>query len=170
MRVLALPLYPNEFSSRIRVDFFIPHLAAEGIEVDSFPPLSRSVFEKCYRGDRRERVRYHLAELSGRFRSFLRAGAYDLVWVQKGYALFPWRGFEALRRLFSGRMVYDIDDDVLNLAPIEVPRWARAFADERQVRKIHQAADLVLCGNQTLLTDAERMGRNARLLPSTIPL
>ncbi len=170
MRVLALPLYPNEFSSRIRVEFFVPYLAAEGIEVDSCPPLSRVAFEDCYRGERRERIRYHLAELVGRARSLLRAGSYDLVWVQKGYALFPWRGFEALRKLFSGRMVYDLDDDVLNLAPIEVPRWARAVADTDQVRGIHHAADLVLCGNRTLLADAERMGKQARYLPSTIPL
>jgi len=170
LRILALPLYPGEFSSRIRMDFLVPFQRREGFRIDVFPPLSRTLFERTYAGTRKSRFRYHLSELFNRTRSLTAAGGYDIVWVQKGLALLPWRGLDLLRRLFSGRLVFDIDDAVVESSPIEIPRKADLFADPRQTLKLRRNADLVLCGNRQLLAEVAAEGRWVEWLPGTIPL
>ena len=170
MHILALPLYPGEFSSRIRVDFFLPYLQEEGLEINVYPPLPRETFERNYGGGKSNRIRYHISELFHRTHSLSRAGAYDLVWVQKGLTLFPWRGLELIRGLFSSRLVLDVDDAVIEFPPIQPRGSARLFADLGQIQKLRKKADLVLCGNQTLLQDLREEPGWAEWLPSTIPL
>lgn len=170
MRILALPLYPGEFSSRIRVDFFLPYLEDEGIEVTVHPPLPREIFERSYGGSRVDRIRYHLSELVNRFHSLSDAGAYDVVWVQKGLSLFPWRGLESIRKAFSSRLVFDLDDALLEFPPVQPRGVARLLADLGQWGKLQRHADLVLCGNPTLLMDLRDRQGWAEWLPSTIPL
>lgn len=170
MRILALPLYPQEFSSRIRVDFLVPHLERQGFDIEVAPPISRNRFEEWYRGTRKDRVRYHLSELGNRLLSLIRSSSYDVLWIQKGFSLFPWRGLGAVQSLFNGRIVLDIDDNVLAYPPIQPPAWSRPLADQLQTAKLYRKADLVLCGNPNLVQETRLMRKNAEWLPSTIPL
>jgi glycosyltransferase involved in cell wall biosynthesis len=170
LRILVLPLYPDEFSSRVRVGAFLPWLEKAGYLLHVIPAVTRDTFVNCYQKGQERQREYHLHELFRRIWSFLQSDAYDFIWVQKGYALFPWQGLNFIRRRFNGRLVFDLDDDVLEFPPVRLDGWKRLVGNPNQVQSLVQQADLVLCGNPSLVDKYSLLNPQTVLFPSTIPL
>ncbi len=170
IRVLALPLYPKQFSSRIRVGFMEAPIRELGIKLDVADPLLESQFNDWYSGDFSNRFRYHLTEGFNRVLQIQQSQQYDVLWIQKGLALFPWRFLNLWKSLFSNRVVVDLDDDVLESPPIEIISWRRILGDPDQMKNLVASADWITSGNETLSESLRDYNSNVLTVPSTIPL
>ncbi|MCA9423665.1 MAG: glycosyltransferase family 4 protein [Candidatus Omnitrophica bacterium] len=170
IRVLALTLYPDQFSSRIRIGFFKEPLRDLGVEMEISPPISREQFDREYLGDRQERFHYHLTELRNRTKQLHLAQKYDILWIQKGLALFPWRTLGLCKTLFANRVVVDIDDDVVDSPPVDVRGWRRILGTSMQMTQAIGSADWVLAGSKELADSLAKLNPRVEVFPSTIPL
>lgn len=170
LNVLFLTLYPNAAASpRYRVDQFLPYLRARGFRCT----VESAVAERTYRDligpSRTARpFWYHAKETPRRIAQILRAGRYDVVFVQKAIASAYVRGLHALLRANAKRLVYDIDDAVHLRPPhgLRAP-WAM-FEDRGQIARVARAADLVLAGNSWLCEEMRKHARRVEFFPTVL--
>ena len=170
MRVLFLTLYPNNAASpRYRVAQFLPYLRTHGVDCTVESPLSPDAFERLTGPGRQCRpLWYHLREFYNRITQILRANRYDIVFVQKAIMTAYIKGFAELLRSRARHLVYDIDDAVHLTPPHPLRAPWTLFEDRNQILQTMASADLVLAGNNWLLTEAQAAGANAVLFPTVV--
>ncbi len=170
MRVLFLTLYPDmSASARYRVYQFIPYLVEHGVDCTVAGPLSNDEWRVLTGPQRRRRpFWYHWRETRRRLVQLLKCKDYDVVFVQKAIMTAYIRGARTLLRTCAEHIVYDIDDAV-HLAPPHALRmpW-RMVEDRRQVFKVMADADVVLAGNDWLVSEATATGANAVRFPTVV--
>lgn len=170
MRVLFLTLYPEAAASpRYRVLQYIPYLESQGIECVAWSPLTNEEWARFTGPARTHRpLRYHLVETRRRLLQILRAGSFDIVFVQKAIMTAYLRGALMLLRLIAKTIVYDIDDAVHMHPPHPLRSIGRVFEDRTQVAKLLRSASLVLAGNRWLEAEARRAGAQTELFPTVV--
>jgi len=170
MRVLCLTRYGRlGASSRLRFYQYLPHLAAEGIEVTVAPLLPDDYLRDLY-GGRPIRWGAILTAYLGRVRSLVAARAFDLVWLEK--ELLPWLPAWGERWLSAWGIPYvvDYDDAIFHNYDRHASPLVRALL-ARKIDAVMRRAALVVAGNDYLAERAQRAGaRRVACLPTVIDL
>lgn len=170
MKILLLPLYPEHHpSSRNRVYHYLPFLDRAGIESEVIPAVSLRCYQAFYHSDKRwHRWRYHASEIQSRLKARLRAGRFDLIWVQKAYSLIYWRWWNALFKGVGKRLIYDLDDAVFLSPPARPPQLMQFLEDSNQIDRLIQQAQRVFAGSRMLVEAVRSKGGNPLFLPTPV--
>lgn len=164
LRVLALPLYgPLAASTRHRVCYFMPELAARGIHVDVAPFLSDDYLSHRFGSGNISLG----AVASGYFRRLgilLSQGSYDCAWVQGELnPLLPGWLDRALLRI---PYVYDFDDAFYLKYAMHGGVRGRLLG--RKFEQFIAGAAAVAAGNQVLQTHARQSNGDVRIVPTVV--
>lgn len=171
MRVLFLTLYPDERSSRYRVQQYLPHLHRAGMTCDERCAISADGFSRWYASRKRvHRLRYHVQEYVRRSAVLRIARDYDVVVVQKALTLAGWKPL--VRRLvkLGVPLVYDIDDAVHCYPPARLPRYLRPLDEPAQAIRLMKAARVVIAGNAALAEAARPYAQKVVVIPTPVDL
>lgn len=163
MRVLLLSRYGQQgASSRIRSYQYLPYLRSQGIEVEVAPLFDDDYLLQRYQG-RVSAVAVFRRYLL-RLKTLLRAGRFDLVWVE--VELFPW--LPALwERLLRLPYVVDYDDAVFHRYDLH-RRWPIRRLLGNKLEPLVRGARLVIAGNGYLAQWARQAGAPRVEILSTV--
>lgn len=167
MRILILSRYDRLGpSSRLRVFQYLPFLQDAGVEFVVAPLFGNDYVASLYGG------RISLAAVvKAYFRRLywmLRAGGFDLIWVEKEFL--PWvPSWIELRLLpLSTPWVADYDDAVFHRYDRHQLSWVRRILG-RKIDAVMRHADLVLAGNEYLKERALQAGASrVEILPTVV--
>ena len=132
VRALALSPVPYEGAGcRYRIAQYIPHLAAQGIDLEIAPFFDREFFELVYQpGHTARKALLFLRQGIGRLRTVLQHSRYDLVVIYREALPVGPPIVEAMLAAAKVPLVYDFDDAVFlsntseanrNVAPLDMP-------------------------------------------------
>ena len=97
------------------------------------------------------------------------AGAFDVVFVQKGLISTSLKGLERALLRRSKKIIYDFDDDVLGQLIVTFrSSFLRSRQDMGQTLKLAGAAQTVIAGNDYLSRKALEYNRSTVLLPTPV--
>jgi glycosyltransferase involved in cell wall biosynthesis len=152
----------------MRIYQYVPILHGLGIDVQVAPLLSDGYLERFYA----KRATNWLGILRGyliRAVRLLRAGKFDLLWIEK--ELFPnlpaW--FEQALRTLDIRYIVDYDDAIFHNYDLNPSLAKRVLANK--IDKVMCNAALVVCGNAYLAERALAAGaRRIEIIPTVIDL
>lgn len=139
LKLLFLSTRPGRPSYRYRVDQMLPHFQAAG--------------HQCT-------VRFFPKNIFSRLLMYRDLSRYDVVFIQKRL-ISPWE--LALVRRWSRKLVFDVDDAVM----FDGDGQPDAHRLRRFTAMMH-AADVVVCGNGYLATQAEHHGGKSLVIPTAI--
>ena len=163
MKILFLTIYPENFpSTRFRIWQYFPYLKKEGIKFKFSPSLSKAWFGHLYgKKEKWRKLTFMILVMGKRFLDIVSMPFYDVVVVQKGIMPFRIRGIEKLVKLFSKKLVFDMDDAVYLSYDTSLPKFLSFFEDKKHISKIISASDLIIVGNKHLKEYAEKFNKNA---------
>lgn len=170
MNVLLLSRYGRQgASTRLRALHFLPHLAADGIDVHWAPLLDDAYLETLYGAGQRPWPRVARAYLA-RLGQLLTVRRFDLLWIEK--ELFPMLPASAERLLAAAGVPYLVDyDDALFHNYDQHPRALVRHLLGRKIDRVMAGARLVIAGNDYLADRARQAGaRRVALLPTVVDL
>jgi glycosyltransferase involved in cell wall biosynthesis len=169
MKVAAFTKYDREAaSSRQRVLQYLPHLAAEGIEVEVHPLLDDAYVRALASGTAASKPAI-AAAYARRLRQLLRSQNADLIWV---YAeLFPWlpAAFERLAFRSGKPLIYDFDDAFFHPYDNHSNPVVRRALGGKLKRLMNRAA-IVCAGNDHLKGYAIEAGATAIVLQTVVDI
>jgi len=167
IRVAAFTKYDSQAAStRQRVLQYVPHLAAEGIDVNYRPLLPNAHVERLATGQGSARIGAAAAYLR-RLKDMVAAGRYDLIWV---YAeLFPYLPgpFERLALLSGKPVVYDLDDAFFHTYDLHPRAGVRRLLGSK-LEPLLRGAAACCCGNGYLRDYAARFCDRTMILPTVV--
>lgn len=169
MKILALTRYSDlGASSRLRVFQYIPFLREMSIDVHITPLLRNEYLVRLYSKQSINWVAL-LADYFKQVASLLRAGQYDLLWIEK--EIFPnlpsW--FEYLLSVFGVRYVVDYDDAIFHNYDLSNNPFKILLT--KKIDKVMRRASLVVCGNSYLAERAAQAGaRRVEIIPTVVDL
>jgi glycosyltransferase involved in cell wall biosynthesis len=148
MRVLLLSRYGRlGASSRVRSFQYLPFLGSKGWQVEVSPLFSDNYLQSLYSGESRG-----LQVLAGywrRLKVLVRAGKYDLIWIEK--EAFPFMPSLAEWLLARAGVPYIVDyDDALFHRYDRHRRWLIRLIMGRKIDAVMRRAALVIAGNEYL--------------------
>ncbi|UCH83826.1 MAG: glycosyltransferase family 4 protein [Candidatus Latescibacterota bacterium] len=167
MKLLCLTKYTRQGpSSRYRVYQFLPYLEDAGIDVHIQTLHDDGYLNRMFAG-RRASLPYLLNRWLKRVSVLLRAGRYDLVFIQK--ELFPHLPdlFETVLRWCGVEFVLDIDDAIFVLYEDSKSVWTKTFLRDKLPRVIKKSR-LVLAGNGFLEGYARRYSQRVVRFPTVV--
>ena len=170
-RIAFLSLYPRDTapSQRFRVEQFLPHWRALGVEVDFYPFYSEEGYRILYgKGQTVKKVGQTLLGYLRRVGLMFRLSAYDTVFVQRsvtplGPPLFEW----LLAKVMGKKLIYDFDDAIWIADPESRP-LVRALKFYPKVGMICGWAEAVVTGNDYLADFARRFTDRVRVIPTVV--
>ena len=170
VRALALSPVPYEGAGcRYRIAQYIPHLAAEGIDLEIAPFYDREFFELVYRPGRGGRkAMLFLRQAAARLRTVLRHARFDVMLIYR--EAMP-VGPPLVESLLAGAkvpLVYDFDDAVFLPNTSEANRWVAAFKQPQKTGAIIRRCDQVIAGNEFLADYARRFNKSVHVVPTSI--
>lgn len=169
-RVLVLCLHrPNRSpSQRFRFEQYLPHLEANGFEID-FSYLLDAHDDKIYysRGNLLSKARIVIASTLKRFREMLQVSKYDLVFVQREGFMLGTDFFES-RMAAKVPMIFDFDDSIWLHNVSDANKLFGFLKDASKTGKLIHSARLVFAGNQYLADYAAKFNPNLEIVPTTI--
>lgn len=169
MRVLALTRYGRKgASSRLRFYQYLPTLEADGIHVEIAPLFSDTYVQNLQAGQRS--VLEVAKAYVRRVIYMLRAGDFDLLWVEK--ELLPWLPSWLEKALLVGNLpfVLDYDDAVFHTYDQHSNSWVRKFLSGKHP-DLMQRAEVIVVGNDYLADFARVSGApNVETVPTVIDL
>lgn len=168
MRVLALSRYGKlGASSRQRLYQFLPYLESRGVVVEVSPFLDDGYLVKRYAGDA-VALRAVAAAYLRRLRALLKAGSYDLVWIEK--EALPWLpgGLERVLAGGSVPLLIDYDDAVFHQYDQHRRMPVRKLLGGK-IDTLMRRADLVTACNEYIADRARAAGaRTVVRLPTVV--
>ena len=167
LKVLALARYgPLGASSRVRLDQFLPALAADGITVHRRALVDDGLLRAQYAGRGRDAL-WLARAYARRLADTLRDRDADVVWIEKELA--PWLPAWAERALLAGRRyVLDFDDAVFHNYDSHPSAAIRALWG-RKIDRLICGATVVVAGNPYIAARARAAGaRRVEQLPSVL--
>ena len=157
MKVLLLSRYPRlGASSRLRSYQYLPGLAGNGIEVTVSPLFSEAYLEDFYAlGKKRPAALF--SAYWARLKQLLKAGDFDLLWVEK--ELFPWLPayMEQLLKRLGIPLMVDYDDAIFHRYDQSGSSLVRTLLGKK-IDRVMASATLVTAGNDYLAKRAEAAG------------
>lgn len=170
VRALALSPVPYEGAGcRYRIAQYIPHLAAQGIDLEIAPFFDREFFELVYQPDRTARkTLLFLRQAIGRLRTVLQHGRYDLVVIYREAMPVGPPIIEAMLAAAKVPLVYDFDDAVFLANSSDANRWMAVLKNPRKTGAIIRRCDQVIAGNEFLAAYARRFNPSVHVIPTSI--
>lgn len=170
LRVLALVPYPvgQAPSQRFRIEQWMPHLRALGIDCDLDSFMDSALYEQLARpGDPGGKAVGLLRATVRRWRTLAETGAYDLVFLHREATVF---GPAILERMIARRkpVVFDFDDAIWLRNENRVNPLAAWGKCPGKTRTIATQASAILAGNAYLAEWARRYNRSTYIVPTTI--
>jgi glycosyltransferase involved in cell wall biosynthesis len=166
LRVAAQTVYPPlAASARIRVENFVPHLSALGVELDYRPMLTDREYAGFVRGARATDVALPAAASLARLARRQAAKPGVPVLVHRLRSLLPAPGLEFRERVD----IYDFDDAMYLQAGVGTGGLAHAI--KREAQRWHayvKKARIVIAGNETLAAAALEANRRVEVIPSCV--
>ena len=169
MKVLFLTRYDRlGASSRLRAFQYLPYFQSLGWQVDPVPFFSEAYLRNLYAAQ--STWKEVLLAYTRRFKVLLRAGRYDLVWIEK--EVLPFFPAVAERLLKGLRIPYMVDyDDALFHQYDLHSLWPVRAVLGRKIDAVMRHASLVVAGNQYLAERARNAGaRRVEIVPTVIDL
>jgi len=164
LRVLALPLYGAlAASTRHRVSYFLPELAARGIHVDVAPFLDDSYLSRRF-GSGSISFTAVAAGYFKRAGQLIAQGRYDCVWVQG--ELNPLLPGWLDRALLRVPYVYDFDDAFFLKYALRGGLQSRLLG--HKFEQFIAGASVVAAGNQVLQAHARQFNEDVRIVPTVV--
>jgi glycosyltransferase involved in cell wall biosynthesis len=170
VRALALSPVPYEGAGcRYRIAQYIPHLAAQGIDLEIAPFFNREFFELVYQPGRTARKTIlFLRQAMGRLRTVLQHGRYDLVVIYREAMPVGPPIVEAMLAAAKVPLVYDFDDAVFLSNTSDANRWIAALKNPHKTGAIIRKCDQVIAGNEFLAAYARRFNPSVHVIPTSI--
>lgn len=170
LRVLALVPYPTGRvpGQRYRIEQWVPHLRALGLEVALSPGLTATAYERLQRcGGLAAKAAGLLAAHARRRRQLRDLTGFDLAYVYREAV--PGRSDWIERRL-AGRLPFVLDfDDAIYLPAVSPANAAFAWLkDPGKAERLCRLARRVMVGNDTLAAWAAPRSATVDVVPSTI--
>lgn len=146
---------------------FIEPLAQHGIHVDVEPLFSDEYLQGIYSGSA-DRARQGSHALLRRIGVMLRAGRYDLAWIEKeALPYMPWI-VEGLAGLLLPPFIADYDDALFHLYD-QSPKPAIRKLLGRKIDKVMAASAAVVAGNRYLADRAAKAGaKRIEIIPTVL--
>ena len=169
MRMLALTKYGRlGASSRLRTMQYVPHLAHAGIDVCVQPLMDDDYVKRLHEGSGIDWVAV-ASNYARRVQWGLRAGRFDVVWVEKEMLVGLPAVLERMMRVSGNPFVADYDDAIFHGYGLSRNPVRRLLASK--IDQVMRNAAIVTCGNDYLLRNAEVAGaRRVALMPTVIDL
>lgn len=169
VKVLALTRYGRMgASSRMRFAQYVPGLRAVGVDVELAPLLRDEYLARLY-AKRPTAWGQIIGDYVRRLVHVIRAGSFDLLWIEK--ELFPdlpaW--FERLLRWSGVRYVVDYDDAIFHNYDLSSNPLRKML--RHKIDSVMRNAALVVAGNEYLAERARRAGaERVETLPTVVDL
>ncbi len=169
MKVLAFSRYAQlGASSRLRLYQYLPYLKDAGIEVTVAPLLDDDYIRGLYANNVSKRLvgKAYVARLM----YMLRAGRFDVVWVEK--EMLPWIPGWIELKCFPNNIpwVVDYDDAVFHRYDRHRLSVVRGILGQK-IDKLMQRADLVVAGNDYLANRARSAGAlRVEIVPTVVDI
>ena len=103
-----------------------------------------------------------------RIKDVLRAGNYDVVYIQREMFFIGPPFFEYLLKFMKARVIFDFDDSIWLPNVSAGNKNLNWLKNCNKTSKIIAYADLVFAGNQYLCDYASQFNKNVRIIPTTI--
>jgi len=170
VRALALSPVPYEGAGcRYRVAQYIPHLAAQGIDLEIAPFFDREFFELVYQPGRTARKAFSFfRQAAARVQTVLQHGRYDLMLIYREAMPVGPPIIESLLAAAKTPMVYDFDDAVFLPNTSEANKWIAALKNPQKTGAIIRRCDQVIAGNEYLAQYARQYNRSVHVIPTAI--
>lgn len=170
VRVLALSPVPYEGAGcRYRIAQYVPHLAAQGIDLTIAPFFDREFFELVYRpGHAPRKALLFLRQAAARLRTVLQHRRYDLMVIYREALPVGPPVVESMLAAAKVPLVYDFDDAVFLPNTSEANRWIAALKHPHKTGAIIRRCDQVIAGNEYLATYARRFNASVHVIPTAI--
>jgi glycosyltransferase involved in cell wall biosynthesis len=147
-------------SSRFRVQQFLPQLKADGWDVTVAPCVPNKYASRDdYPGGFVADALLTLAKLHSRFWSSLRAGRFDVVYIERELLPHFTPAPEEFLRLLNPNIIFDFDDAIF---------LRYAHREVNPVAQVLKLAKTVICGNEFLGEWALRHNDNVWVLPTAV--
>jgi glycosyltransferase involved in cell wall biosynthesis len=170
VRALALSPVPYEGAgARYRIAQYIPHLAAQGIDLAIAPFFDREFFELVYQPGRTARkALLFIRQAIGRLRTVLQHGRYDLVVIYREAMPVGPPLIESMLAAAKVPLVYDFDDAVFLSNTSAANRWIGGLKNPQKTGAIIRKCDQVIAGNEFLAAYARRFNPSVHVIPTAI--
>jgi glycosyltransferase involved in cell wall biosynthesis len=171
MKVLFIVPYPTEGpSSRYRVEQYLPHLRAAGIEatVRSFIRPA-SFYQLLYRrGHIWRKALFFLFSAASRLLDVVRASRYDLVFIHREAFPFGPPLVEWLLARLGCPLVYDFDDAIYLPNSSQANRWLGFLKTPGKTARIISYSRRVIAGNDYLRDYARQYNPQVTIIPTPV--
>ncbi len=155
-------------SQRFRIEQWLPHLRALGIECDLTSFMDSELYDQLARpGDSGRKAAGLLRATTRRWRTLAETGAYDVVFLHREAMAF---GPGILERMIARRkpIVFDFDDAIWLRNENRANALAAWVKCPGKTRTIAKRASAILVGNAYLAEWARRYNRSTHIVPTTI--
>lgn len=169
MKILLLTRYDRlGASSRLRSIQYLPYFQSLGWQADPVPFFSQAYLHNLYAGQ--STWQQVLIAYLRRFKVLLRAGRYDLVWIEKEVLPFFPAVVEHLLKALHIPFLVDYDDALFHRYDLH-RLWPVRAVLGRKIDAVMRHASLVVAGNEYLAERARNAGaRRVEIVPTVIDL
>lgn len=176
-RILVICPYPQGVAAgqRLKYEQYLDDWRAHGFEVTVSSFMDHRLWQVVYEpGHLRSKVIGVLLGQLRRIWDLFRIWRYDIIYIHMNVTPFGSTLFERLTRLMAGKLVYDVEDNVLSgpegpddSNPNPILRWLKGPAKPRY---LIDAADHVICASVLMrdLYQDLRGGRDVSAIPSSV--
>lgn len=170
-RILFIAAHrPNRSpSQRYRFEQYLNYLRQNGFEYD-FSYIITAFDDKYFYspGNILLKTFIFLKGLLKRFRDVLRAGNYDLIFIQREAFMTGSTFFEKRLKKSGAKVVFDFDDAIWHLDVSAGNKKFEWLKNPGKTADIIDHADLILAGNNYLADYAKHHNENIKIIPTTI--
>lgn len=170
LSILCIVPYPTEgASNRLRIEQYLPYLAAQGCRVTVRPFVSSHCYRILYEPGRYLRkIGYVIWGLMRRVADVVLGLRYDVIVIHRETAPFGPPLFEWCWAAAGKRMVFDFDDAIFLPYISHVHPWIGSLKPKRRVAQSIAAARWVIAGNDYLAAFALQHNPNVVVIPTPV--
>jgi glycosyltransferase involved in cell wall biosynthesis len=168
MKVLFLPKYSRRgASSRQRIYQYLPYLENNGIKCYTSPFFSDEYLIRKYR-DNNYSISDILWSYLNRLRSIIKAGGYDILYIQG--ELYPYLPSLFEKHIKFGRSInYIVDyDDAIYHRYDRNSSWLIRNVFGEKIKRVMSYASLVIAGNSYIADYAMKFNNNIAIVPTVV--
>jgi glycosyltransferase involved in cell wall biosynthesis len=171
--VCALVPYPPDTtpSQRFRIEQWTPHLAAQGIRVDTFPFADESMLRLMPKPGRRlAKATANITRFLSRFSDVVAARKYDVVLIHRAVCIIGPAILERFLAAFGRPVIYDFDDAIFLLHTTDANRRFAWLKFPGKTASICRISSHVVVGNSYLADYARKHNRQVTVVPTSVDI
>jgi glycosyltransferase involved in cell wall biosynthesis len=171
-KILILCPNPEGYApaQRLKYEQYLDIFRENGFEVNVSPFISEAFQQIVYRkGHYLQKFFYTLAGYGRRLLDLFRLPSYDIIYISLWVTPFGPPIFERLVRLFSRRIVYDIDDMIfLEGVKSKASPLISSFKGKNKPVYLFRVSDCVITSTDTIEDFARRLNSNVVSIPVSV--